>query len=41
MNVKDVKKVEYYTSPSDPRFQGKENVINFIMQKYDYGSYGN
>lgn len=39
MNVKDVKKVGYYTSPSDPRFQGKENVINFIMQKYDYGGY--
>ena len=39
MNVKDVKKVEYYTSPSDPRFQGKENVVNFIMQQYEYGGY--
>ena len=39
MNVKDVKKVEYYTSPSDPRFQGNENVVNFIMQQYEYGGF--
>lgn len=39
MNVSDVKKVEYYVSPSDPRFQGKEYVVNFIMQQYEYGGY--
>lgn len=39
MNIKDVKKVEYYTSPSDPRFQGNEHVVNFIMQQYEYGGY--
>lgn len=39
MLVKDVKKVEYYTYPSDPRFQGNEYVINFIMQQYEYGGY--
>ena len=39
MNVKDVRKVEFYTSPSDPRFQGNEYVVNFIMQQYEYGGY--
>ncbi len=39
MNVKDVRKVEFYTSPSDPRFQGNEYVVNFIMQQYQYGGY--
>lgn len=39
MRVVDVKKVEYYDSPDDPRFQGKAHVINFIMQKYEYGGY--
>lgn len=39
MNVSDVKKVEYYMSPSDPRFQGNEYVVNFIMQQYEYGGY--
>lgn len=39
MNMQDVKKVEYYDFPQDPRFQGSEHVINFIMQKYEYGGY--
>lgn len=39
MNVRDVKKIEYYTAPSDPRFQGEAYVINFIMQQYEYGGY--
>ena len=37
MRMQDVKKVEYYDFPSDPRFQGKAHVINFVMQKYEYG----
>lgn len=39
MNMQDVKKVEYYDFPQDPRFQGCEHVVNFIMQKYEYGGY--
>ncbi len=39
MRVSDVKKVEYYESPSDPRLQGTPYVINFIMQRYEYGGY--
>ena len=39
MRIDDVKRVEYYDFPSDPRFQGDPHVINFIMQKYEYGGY--
>lgn len=39
MRMQDVKKVEYYDFPSDPRFQGKPHVVNFVMQKYEYGGY--
>lgn len=39
MRMQDVKKIEYYDFPSDPRFMGKAHVVNFIMQKYEYGGY--
>lgn len=39
MRMADVRKVEYYDYPQDSRFQGKAHVINFIMQKYEYGGY--
>ncbi|KGN71261.1 hypothetical protein [Porphyromonas sp. COT-239 OH1446] len=35
----DVRRVEYLDFPSDPRFQGREHVINFIVRKYEYGGY--
>jgi len=39
MRMTDVKKVEYYDYPDDPRFDGKAHVVNFVMQKYEYGGY--
>lgn len=39
MRMADVRKVEYYDYPQDPRFQGKAHVVNFVMQSYDYGGY--
>lgn len=39
MRMTDVKKVEYYDYPDDPRFMGKAHVVNFVMQKYEYGGY--
>lgn len=39
MRMSDVKKVEYYDYPTDPRFGGNPHVVNFIMAKYEYGGY--
>lgn len=39
MRTTDVKKVEYYDYPSDPRFLGNAHVVNFIMKRYEYGGY--
>lgn len=39
MRTTDVKRVEYYELPSDPRLQGNQYAINFIMQQYEYGGY--
>ena len=39
MRAQDVKKVEYYTHPADARFKGAKYVINFVMQKYEWGGY--
>ncbi len=39
MRTTDVKKVDYYDYPSDPRFLGNDHVVHFIMKKYEYGGY--
>lgn len=39
MKMTDVKSVEYLEHPTDPRFQGNRNVINFRMVRYEYGGY--
>lgn len=39
MRMSDVKRVEYYEYPSDPRLQGNQFVVNYIMAKYEYGGY--
>lgn len=39
MRISDVKRVEYYEYPSDPRLQDHQFVVNYIMAKYEYGGY--
>lgn len=39
MRTGDVKRVDYYENPTDPRLQGNQYAINFIMQQYEYGGY--
>ena len=39
MSISDVKRVEYYEYTSDPRLQGHQFVVNYIMAKYEYGGY--
>jgi hypothetical protein len=39
MPIADVTRVDYYDYPSDPRFQGKTRVLNFIVKKNDSGGY--
>lgn len=39
LNARDVRRVEYYVYPSDPRFNGAPYVLNFVMAQYEYGGY--
>lgn len=39
MRTADVRRVEFINAPTDPRFQGEAQVINFIVEEYEYGGY--
>ncbi len=39
MKITDVRKIEYFEFPTDPRFRGEPRVVNFIVQEYVYGGY--
>jgi hypothetical protein len=37
--TKDVLRVEYLDTPTDPRFNGDQHIIHFVMRQYEYGGY--
>lgn len=39
MNTRDVIRVEILDHLTDPKFRNSAHVVNFIMQKYEYGGY--
>ncbi len=39
LRPEDVKKVEYYVFPTDPRFNHAKYVINITLRSYEYGGY--
>lgn len=39
LRTAEVRKVEFYYSPTDQRFLGDRNVVNIIVQPYEYGGY--
>lgn len=39
MKITDVRKIEYFEFPTDPRFKSEQRVVNFIVYEYEYGGY--
>lgn len=39
IRTQDVRKIEIYDYPHDPRFGNAQHVINFVMVQYAYGGY--
>ncbi|MDE6488578.1 MAG: hypothetical protein K2L46_04795, partial [Paramuribaculum sp.] len=39
LRTADVRKVEFLEFPTDPRFRGRQKVVNIIVQEYSYGGY--
>lgn len=39
LNISNVRRVEVYDSPSDPRFRGAQKAINIVVQEYTFGGY--
>lgn len=39
MNTRDVLRIEVLDYPTDPKFRNSAHVVNYIMQKYEYGGY--
>lgn len=39
LRTADVRRVEYLEFPTDPRYRGAHNVINFVVQEYVFGGY--
>lgn len=39
LRPEDVKKVDYYVFPTDPRFNHDKYVVNITLRRYEYGGY--